>query len=272
MTPLAHHSEPLLELKNVTVVRGGHVALKDVSFSIASGESVVILGANGSGKSTLIKLIHRELYPYGGQGTVKILGQSRWHVVELRSHLGIVSNDLAAHIDPALNCLDIVLTGYTGHLSIHWRDHVRAEWIEEAHAALTRVGAVEFADRAFGELSSGEARRVLVARALAHKPKALLLDEPTTSLDIKSRGEFLELIEQLQGEGVSMILVTHHFEEIQVFYRRVIALRRGEVLLMGTQAEVITSQKMSETFGASLLVRGAGPYTAELAPRELSVL
>ena len=263
--------EPLLELENVTVVREGHVALKSISFSIEQGESVVVLGPNGSGKSTLVKLINRELYPYADEGTIKILGKARWHVVELRQHLGIVSNDLAANMDASLTGLDVVLSGYTGHLSLHWRDHIQADWLPESREALARAGASEFENRPFGKLSSGEARRVLVARALAHNPSALLLDEPTTSLDIKSRFEFLELVGALQRTGVSVVLVTHHVEEILPFFTRVICLNSGEVKFDGSRQKIMTSHTVSSTFDIPLALTGDGPYQASILEPEVAV-
>lgn len=254
---------PLIELRNGTVLRGGRKALDDVSLTIEQGENVAILGPNGCGKSTFVKLIDRELYPRADAGTLRILGRERWQVGELRSALGIVTNDLQSAILPETPCVEAVVAGFTGKLGIYY-DEATAERVAAAHAALAAAEASHLADRPFGELSSGEARRVLIARALAHDPQALLLDEPTTSLDIVSAHSLLQMLRGLARAGKGLVLVTHHLEEIVPEIDRVILLKRGRVLFSGPREDAMTSDLLSDLFDARVELQGDGPYSARL--------
>jgi len=254
-------SPPLLELHDVTVIRDGRPALSRVSLSIQDGEHVAILGPNGCGKSTLVKLIDRELYPVAGQGTIRLRGSERWNVSTLRSTLGIVTNDLQGQIDPMLTSVEAVLTGREGKLGLYWSDADDASR-SSALSALDRAGAGHLAERKFGSLSSGEARRVLIARALAHRPTALLFDEPTTSLDLVSAHGLLLTLGELARAGTTLVLVTHHFEEIIPEIDRVILLNNGRILADGPREEIMRDDLLSEAFGSRIRLCGDGPYAA----------
>jgi len=258
---------PLLELDRVNVWRGENQALHEVTLSVAQGENVAILGPNGCGKSTLLKLLTRELYPHPNSGGVRILGQRRWDVSRLRGTLGIVANDLQAAILPETPVVEAVLAGFTGKLGVYYADESSPERMALAHASLVAADAGHLAGRRYGALSSGEARRVLLARALAHDPKALVLDEPTTSLDLASAHAFLLTLRRLAAEGRSLLLVTHHLEEITPEFSRVVLLKNGRVLRDGAREEVVTSAALSELFEVPVEVTGTTPYTARVVNR-----
>src|SRR5438093_4247464 len=174
---------PLIEFERVFVMRGKTVALKDVSLRIGVGEHVAILGPNGCGKSTLIKTIIRDCYPLLREGSfVRILGEDRWNIFELRPLLGIVSGELMNSCTRSISGREVVLSGFFSSIELSTDDHVTAEMQQRADRALARLDALHLADKSTDEMSSGEGRRVLLARALAHEPKALLLDEPFTAL------------------------------------------------------------------------------------------
>jgi iron complex transport system ATP-binding protein len=263
INPAPEPSPPLLHLDDVSVIRGGRSALDRVTLKIEQGENVAVLGPNGCGKSTLVKLIDRELYPKAGQGSMRILGRQRWNVAELRAELGIVTNDLQAQILPETPVTDAVVAGFTGTLGVYY-DEASPERIDAAHKALVAANARHLAGRTFGALSSGEARRVLIARALAHDPSALLLDEPTTSLDLVSANALLVILRSLIQQGKSLLLVTHHLEEIVPEIDRVVLLRQGRVLLDGPREEVMTPNNLSELFEAPIELLGRGPYYARV--------
>src|ERR1700691_5498891 len=175
----------LVDLKNVRVIRGDNIALDDFSLRIAANEHVAVLGPNGCGKSTLIKTITRECYPVVREGSsMTILGRKNWNVFELRSLLGIVTNDLMSSCTGDASGLDVVLSGFFSSTRVFPNHKVDPDHRELAEAALAELGVSHLADRAVQEMSSGEAKRVLIARALVHKPRALLFDEPSNSLDI----------------------------------------------------------------------------------------
>jgi len=256
------HSIPLIELDRASVVRGQSTVLHALSLRIALGQHTAILGANGCGKSTFIKLIDRELYPLAreGEAPVKVFGQQRWNVQELRTRLGIVTNDLTRDLQEMyrLNVEDAVLTGCFGTLMLHPDVEIGAGQRRNAREALQRVGAIALAARQCNELSTGEMRRVLIARALVNRPQALLLDEPTTGLDLVAQQRFLELLRELAQQGVTLVLVTHHIEEIVPEIDRVVLLREGSVLADGPRDEVLTSELLSQAYGGPLRVQREG--------------
>ena len=165
---------PLLELENVTVVRGERAALHEVTLRIEAGEHVCILGPNGCGKSTLIKTITRECYPLARDGSaMRILGRERWDIFELRTHLGIVSPDLLASCTTDSTGRDVVLSGFFSSTRIFPHHHPESEHLRKAEAALQRLGIAHLAERPLMQMSSGEAKRTLIARALVHQPHTL---------------------------------------------------------------------------------------------------
>src|SRR6201981_2189919 len=158
-------------------MRGDSAALCEVNLQIAAGEHVCILGPNGGGKSTLIKTITRECYPQPREGcAISILGRERWNVFELRSLLGIVSPDLLASCTTEATGRDVVLAGFFSSTRIFPHHAPNTELLEKTHAALARLGIAHLAGRPVAQMSSGEAKRTLIARALVHEPQTLLFD------------------------------------------------------------------------------------------------
>lgn len=255
---------PLLELRDVTVVRGATEVLRDFSLRVADGEHLAILGPNGCGKSTLIKTISRELYPLPREGsTVRILGRERWDVFELRRLLGIVSNDLQALSTQRIRGRDVVLSGFFSSIGI-WPNHVvTAEMRERAGRAMDRLGVGHLADRYVTQTSSGEARRLLIARALVHDPRALLLDEPSTSLDLSAQRELSEAMRTLAREGVGLLLVTHHLADVIPEIERVLLMKAGRVVADGPKETLLTPARLSDVFSRPVdLSRRDGYYHA----------
>ncbi|MBM3760119.1 MAG: ATP-binding cassette domain-containing protein [Acidobacteria bacterium] len=255
-------AEPLLEVQNITVIRGERPALNGLSLHIEDGEHIAILGPNGCGKSTLLKVITREEYPLlRPESFVRIYGQERWHLDELRQWLGIVSNDWMAKATRDVKGRELVLGGFFNSIVIEPYHEVTVEMRELADAALREMGALHLADRWTDELSSGEARRILLARALVHTPKALLLDEPGTSLDFAAQQHLNDLVSLQARGGKTIVLVTHHLSDIIPEMERVAFLKDGRIIDDGPKAKMLTTAKMSELFGARLeVVEHEGRY------------
>src|SRR5215470_18348385 len=246
-------SAPLLELNHVTVMRGNRAALEDVTLKIGSGEHVCILGPNGCGKSTLIKTITRECYPLATEGSsISILGKERWNIFELRSLLGIVSPDLLAACTTDATGRDVVLSGFFSSTRIFPHHHPDPELVTRAEAALARLGIAHLADRPVTHMSSGEAKRTLIARALAHEPETLLLDEPSNALDIAAQLQLRETLSELAQSGLGILLVTHHVSEIIPEIERVVLLCEGRILRDGPKAAILTEENLSELFQATV--------------------
>ena len=252
----------LIEFQKVSVARGSRLALDRITLRIGVGEHVAILGPNGCGKSTLIKTIARECYPLVQPGSgLRIMGQENWNVFELRSMLGIVSNDLADTFHREVTGRDVVLSGFFSSIGIWSHQHVTKTMQEKADHALARLEASHLAERLTTEMSSGEARRVLLARALAHEPNALLFDEPSTSLDLFAQHELQTIMGKLARSGIGIVLVTHHLADIIPEIDRVVLMERGRIAADGSKPEMLTSERLSRLFGLAVEVnRRNGHY------------
>lgn len=247
-------SLPLIEFDNVTIFRGERAGLESVSLSIGLGEHVAILGPNGSGKSTFIKAVTRELYPrYPPPACrLRILGQDTWNVFDLRPLLGIVTNDLSDKCTQPYTVTETVLSGFFSSIGLWPNHHVTPAMQAKANELMDLLEIRHLAQRPMNEMSSGEVRRAVIARALVHDPKALLLDEPSNSLDLRSQSELRETMRKLAASGLGLLLVTHHLPDIIPEIDRVICLRNGKLVLDGAKQQVLTENTLSELFGVPL--------------------
>ena len=259
---------PLIELTGATVILGGTRILDGLTLSIHQGEHTAILGPNGAGKSTLMKLLTLQLYPLApenGTAPVRVFGRDRWDVFALRAQLGIVSADLHDHFvhgnsSGVITGLDAVLSGFFASFGVFAHQRVTDAMREQAREALDRVDAGRLAAQPVATMSTGEARRILIARALVHRPEALVLDEPTRGLDLVAQHQFMERVRELARQGVPLLLVTHHVDEIIPEIERVILLKDGRVAGDGPKAAMLTSARLGDVFGAPLEVGATGGY------------
>jgi iron complex transport system ATP-binding protein len=253
---------PLLDLHNLRVMRGQKIALDDFTLRIGDDEHVAILGPNGCGKSTLIKTITRECYPVVKDDSwMKLLGHESWDVFKLREHMGIVSNDLMLSVTGEASGRDVVLSGFFSSTAI-WPNHtVDPEKIQQADAALAELKISHLADRPVEAMSSGEARRVLIARALVHKPRALLFDEPCNSLDLAAQQSVRHTMRALANAGTAIILVTHELADIVPEIQRVVMLSQGRVVADGPKEEILQVDRLKDLFGVEVeMARRDGHY------------
>ena len=258
----------LLELNDASVVLGETRVLDRLTLSIPVGEHTAILGPNGAGKSTFIKLLTLQQYPLAGDADaspIRVFGQDRWDVFALRSRLGIVSADLHdrfvhGNSNGVLTGLDAVVSGFFATHGVFGHQRVTEAMRRQAMDALERVDAARLARATLDTMSTGEARRVLIARALVHHPAALVLDEPTRGLDLVSRHHFMERVRDVARQGTTILLVTHHVDEIIPEIARVLLLRRGRIAHDGAKSEVLTAPCLSDAFDAGIVVDEAGGY------------
>ena len=249
-------SDPLIEFDNVTVLRDGVTALDRLSLHIDDGERVAVLGPNGAGKSTLVDALTRAVYPATGVGpsALRIYGRDRWDVFELRNLLGIVTHTLVRDCSGPYTALETVLSGFFGSIGVWPHQQVTAQMRESARLALGMLDIAHLESVQLKEMSSGEVRRAVIARALVHDPRALILDEPTVSLDIRGRRELFVAMRRLASAGKSLVLVTHTLEDVTPEIDRIVTLRDGRVLHDGPTREVLRSALLSELFGVEVQV------------------
>lgn len=241
---------PLIEFKNISLVRGERLCLKNINLVINQGQSLAILGPNGAGKSSLIKTITRELYPIFDpqNSSLRILGRENWDVFALRSQLGIVSAEVLNQ-NISQTCKEAVLSGYFGSPYLHYAGLVSTEMENYANEVMQLLEIDKLADRLTDEISSGETRRVVIARALVNKPQSLLLDEPTTNLDMKSAHQLRKLLSKIAGLGTQIILVTHNLSDIIPEINRVVMLKDGSIFRDGVKTKILTEANFAELFG-----------------------
>jgi iron complex transport system ATP-binding protein len=242
-------NESLLDFAHVSVARGLKTVLHDINLKIAPGEHVAILGPNGSGKSTLIKTITRECYPLLREGSwLRILGRDRWNIFELRSLLGIVSNDLANTCARDITVEEAILSGFFSSIGLQPYHIVTPDMEEKAREVIAVLQIGHLSGRWLAELSSGEARRVVIGRALVHSPLALLLDEPANSLDLFAMQELRQTIRSLAQRAIGIVLVTHHLPDLIPEIERVIFLAEGRIVADGPKTELLTAERLSDLF------------------------
>ena len=249
-----------LELRQVNVARGDRVVLHDVNLTIRTGEHVAILGPNGCGKSTLILTMTCQIYPMvRPEMRVRIFGRERWDLTELRKHFGVVGAGLMGAELPGERTavttgLDAVTAGFFSASTLWPNLVVTAEMRAQAAEALERMEATHLGEQLVGTMSAGERRRILIARALVHRPRQLLLDEPSNALDLAAQRELRETMRRLAQEGTGLVLVTHHLGDILPEIERIILMRDGRIVADGPRAELLTEARLSELFKAPVRI------------------
>jgi iron complex transport system ATP-binding protein len=244
-----------LEMRNVNVARGDRVVLHDVNLSIRAGEHVAILGPNGCGKSTLILAMNCQIYPIVEPGMqVSIFGREHWVLTELRRHFGVVGTELPGERTAVTTGLDAVVAGFFSASTIWPNLHVTDEMRERAREAMKRIEALHLSEQLVGTMSAGEKRRIVIARALVHRPKQLLLDEPSNALDLAAQRDLRDTLRRLAQEGTGLVLVTHHLGDILPEVERIILMRDGRIVGDGPREELLTEECLSELFRAPVRI------------------
>jgi iron complex transport system ATP-binding protein len=247
-------------MRAVNVARGDRVVLHDVKLNIRTGEHVAILGPNGCGKSTLILAMTCQLYPIFQPGMfVRIFGRERWDLTELRRHFGIVTvgpmgADLPGERTAVTSGLDAVIAGFFSASTLWPNLHVTDEMRARAREALARMEATHLSAQLVGTMSAGEKRRILIARALVHRPQQLLLDEPSNALDLAAQRELRETLRGLAREGTGLVMVTHHLGDILPEIERIILMRDGHIVADGPREELLTESRLRELFHAPVRI------------------
>jgi iron complex transport system ATP-binding protein len=254
---------PLLDIRNATIFRGSTRVFDRFSLRIGQHEQVAILGPNGSGKTTLLKVINRELYPVASDDSwVRILGRSRWNVWDLRSRLGLVSHDLQTRYRDTTTALHVVLSGFLSSVGVQGVlvDRITGEQQAAARKIMGDLAIGELADTPLRQMSTGQQRRCLLARALVHEPDTLVLDEPTAGLDLTASFDYLARVRKLVTEGRTIVLVTHLLNEIPPEIERVILIRAGVVIADGAKADVLTVDNLQKAYGTRMRLARVDDY------------
>jgi iron complex transport system ATP-binding protein len=242
--------DSFIELKKVSVLRGDRKILDDINLDISSGENVAVVGPNGSGKSTFIKLITGKIYPsYTGNGTVcRLFGRRLWNIYDLRSMLGIVTNELQYDFHNEITGFEAVLSGFFSSVGISNNHNVTKDMTKKAGDIIDFLEVSSLGNKRLETMSSGEVRKFLIARALVNSPKVLVLDEPSNSLDILSSLKLHNIMRKISYSGTKIILVTHLVSDIIPEMNRFLFFKGGKIFADGKRREVFTCDKLSSLF------------------------
>lgn len=260
--------QPFFELVRANVWRADVLALRDLSLSLSTGEHVAILGPNGAGKSSLLKLMTGEVRAEARAGaTCRLFGEDHWCLEELRHRIGLVMPEEVARFHPDEIACDVVRSsfraayGRTGDMRFSSREK------SLAGTAMDACGIGNLAGRRFGELSSGEKRRFLIARAMVHEPEVLVLDEPSTALDFAARIAMLESLRAVSSRQGTLIMVTHDPAEIPPEIGRIILLQHGDIIADGPKLEILSSERLAALYRMPLKVTWSDGW-AMVRPRK----
>jgi iron complex transport system ATP-binding protein len=250
--------KPILEISNLRIQRDGVLILDDVNWRVERGQHWVILGANGSGKTSLLSALTGYLMPTTGEIFLlgKIYGQSDWR--ELRKKIGLVSSSVRQMMADDEPALETVASGKYAMIDF-WGRVSRVEK-SQALKLLRQVECEYLAERPWRVLSQGERQRVLIGRALMARPRVLILDEPCAGLDPAAREHFLQFIQRLgaRKNSPTLVLVTHHVEEIMPVFSHLLVLKNGKVLACGEKSAVLNSRNLSSAFGTRMQLKRTG--------------
>ncbi|WP_428939153.1 ABC transporter ATP-binding protein [Fontivita pretiosa] len=251
--------QPAIELRGVGILRGGRWILRDIDWTVAAGSCVAILGPNGSGKSTLARILAGYLWPTVGDVFVEGSHFGETDLNQLRQSIRLVQSAGPYDVDPELTAHEVVLTGLFGTIGLF--DNPSEDDARRADRLLATVGLTAVRDHRYSTLSSGERVRALIARALIHKPRLLLLDEPTAGLDLLAREQVLATVESLLADpehATTVVMITHHVEELGPAVSQVLLLSEGRIVARGSPAEVLTESILSPVYRCPLRIQVEG--------------
>ena len=258
MDSIKRNRQPVLEVSSLRIERDGVVILDGIDWRIEKGEHWVLIGANGSGKTTLLSALTGYFMPTGGEMDLlgRRYGESDWR--ELRKLVGLVSSSIRQMMAETESAVESVVGGKYAMID-YWGKVSRTDRAR-AMRILEQVECGYLAERAWQHLSQGEKQRVLIGRALMGNPKLLILDEPCAGLDPAAREHFLQFLQRLgtSRSAPTLVLVTHHVEEIAPVFSHLLMLREGRVLSSGRKMNLMNSKLFSQAFSSSVRVKRVG--------------
>lgn len=244
--------EPIIELRGIGFDYGATPVLRDIDLAIGPGEMLGILGPNGSGKSTLLNLMHGILKPRQGRVAVNGVPLQAMRRRAIAGKIAMVPQE--SHFRFAFSVMQVVLMGRFPHLKLLQSEGEKDMAV--AREALEATHCLGLAERSIHALSGGERQRVLIARALAQEPQAILLDEPTSFLDLKFKRELFQLIGRLSREkGLGIVMVSHDIDLIARYCSRLLLLKDGAAFAAGEPHQVITAPNIQAVFDCPVQVQ-----------------
>ena len=241
----------VIDLRIDVFTRDGVDILRDIRWEVAEGEHWTVLGPNGAGKSSLLSIVAG--YEWPSRGEVAVLGQQYGHcdMRALKERIGWVSSALFSWLPARQSARQVAATGI--HATIGNWHALSASDLIRADDALGRIGAYAFRNKPYGVLSQGEKQRVMIARALVQQPSVLLLDEPTSHLDIRNQLRIYRMLVRLASEwGMAVVCVSHDINLATRFADDLVLMREGGVVASGGPDDVLRANVLRETYGVDV--------------------
>lgn len=244
----------MIQLRHVTVRRNRHLILDDISLDIEKGQHTAVIGPNGAGKSTLIKVLTKDMHPIQHEELVlKLYGKETWHILDLKNRLGIITPDLQRICHTPYSAEETILSGFFSSIGLFHLQHTvtprMKETMDETAAFLSISHLLK---KPMNTLSSGEARKILIARALIHNPESMLLDEPSSNLDLPAGKELRRILDKLAEKRKTIILISHDLADILPRIKRLVCIRDGKIIAEGSKEELLTESFLSELYGTKV--------------------
>lgn len=239
----------LIDFRGVEFIRGGNTLVGPVDWQVELDERWVIVGPNGAGKTTLIRMAAAQEFPSRGVAFVLAERIGKTDMRDLRAAIGLTSSAIASMIPASEKVGDVVVSA--GYAVVgRWREQYEDVDYEQALDVLEQVGAMHLIDRAWGTLSDGEKKRVLVARAVMIDPELLIMDEPAAGMDLGGREDLIAYLGDLalDPDAPAMVMITHHLEEIPYGFTHAMLLDEGSVIAQGLIEDVLTSENVSKAY------------------------
>ena len=234
---------------------GGAPVIHDLCLKLKIGESTTILGPNGAGKSTIVNLINRSLYPIvKPESHLAMFGTSTINIWQLRSSIGIVNSDLEMRFSPSILAKELIQSAFFGSTRLGRDQNPSLEQIAKSEILLNQLNLELFAEKPYGQLSDGQRRRLMIARALVHNPKVLVLDEPCKALDLKACHQLLDTMRELCQKGTTLLVITHRIDTILPEMQRILFVKQGRVCADGAPDNLLQDHKLSDLFNTPLRV------------------
>ena len=236
-----------LEAREITAIRSDYEVVKNLNLKLKIKEDIILLGPNGSGKSSLVDLINRNIYPIEKKNSFfKLFNKELIDLWELRKRISTVNNEIKFRVQPNLKVIEVIISGLYGKYCKIKSPSKRE--IYSAYELISLMSLKELSEKSFHLLSDGEKQITLIARALINKPEILILDEPNSNLDLKSKFFLIDKIQELSEMGINIFCITHDIDMITENYNRVLLLKNREIIADGIPSEIINTDNINKLF------------------------
>ncbi len=258
-------SNDWVEFKNIDICYKNKTVLKNLNLRISSFDNTVIIGSNGSGKSTIIKAIVKLIYPLAKKDSyIKLFNLNNINIWELRTRIGFVLTEIDSRIKSQMITSEVILSGYQGTFGLVNKGLINSQDLENYNLIVKNMDLETIINIPYNLLSDGQKRRVLIARAIINNPKVLILDEPTSMLDIKSKFKLLRTLSLLSSNGITLLYSTNNIENIIPETNRIILLKDNNIIADGEPHKIITSENISSLYDYQVTVLNKNGYWAAM--------